>query len=89
MSATRNRMTGVNLGLISGKTARYLFAVAIMATGGGFVATPGVFAQETCYQDDDGRIVTRRRPGYREVPCPAPDVPQRGDDTAAEPAPSV
>jgi hypothetical protein len=28
-------------------------------------------AAETCYQDDTGRIVKRRRPGYTEVPCPA------------------
>ena len=27
---------------------------------------------QTCYRDDAGRIVTRRRPGYVEVPCPAP-----------------
>lgn len=25
---------------------------------------------EVCYQDDIGRIVKRRRPGYTEVPCP-------------------
>jgi hypothetical protein len=41
---------------------------------------PVTMAQETCYQDDDGRIVTRRRPGYQEVPCPAPEVPQTGED---------
>ncbi len=29
-----------------------------------------VFAQETCYQDDQGRVVQRRRPGYTPVPCP-------------------
>jgi hypothetical protein len=27
-------------------------------------------AAEVCYQDDIGRIVKRRRPGYVEVPCP-------------------
>src|SRR5687768_4894760 len=37
------------------------------------------FAQETCYRDDVGRIVTRRRPGYVEVPCPTqrPQTQQR------------
>ena len=25
---------------------------------------------QTCYKDEAGRIVTRRRPGYVEVPCP-------------------
>jgi hypothetical protein len=34
-------------------------------------------AAETCYRDDTGRIVTRRRPGYVEVPCPAPGEPRR------------
>jgi hypothetical protein len=32
-------------------------------------------AAPTCYKDDLGRIVTRRRPGYVEVPCPAPGTP--------------
>ena len=27
-------------------------------------------AAEVCYQNEDGRIVTRRRPGYTRVPCP-------------------
>jgi hypothetical protein len=30
---------------------------------------PAALAQ-VCYEDDAGRIVTRRRPGFREVPCP-------------------
>jgi len=79
---------GMSLALVTCNTVRYILAAAIIATGSGFIATPNALAQETCYQDDDGRIVTRRRPGYREVPCPLPDVPQSGDDTAAEPAPS-
>jgi hypothetical protein len=32
-------------------------------------------AAETCYQDDTGRIVKRRRPGYTEVPCPEEGAP--------------
>jgi hypothetical protein len=31
----------------------------------------------TCYRDDAGRIVTRRRPGYVEVPCPPPGSPNK------------
>ena len=34
-----------------------------------------VSAAEMCYQDDVGRIVKRRRPGYVEVPCPDPIAP--------------
>lgn len=37
-------------------------------------AQAGASAQ-VCYKDDLGRIVTRRRPGYVEVPCPAPGAP--------------
>jgi hypothetical protein len=48
-----------------------------------FVLAPASYevavAQEVCYQDDRGRIVTRRRPGYTEVECP-------GDGTATQPA---
>jgi hypothetical protein len=58
-------------------------AAIIFAAGSGLGAAPEALAQETCYQDDDGRIVTRRRPGYREVPCPAAATPQTGDEAAA------
>ena len=34
-------------------------------------AVAGVAAADPCYQDNTGRIVTRRRPGFVEVPCPA------------------
>ena len=42
---------------------------AVIVAGSGVLQTPLAFAQ-TCYMDNDGRIVTRRRPGDREVPCP-------------------
>jgi hypothetical protein len=32
---------------------------------------------ETCYRDDTGRIVKRRRPGYVEVPCPIEGQPSQ------------
>ena len=38
------------------------------------LATTAPRAAETCYQDDTGRIVKRRRPGYTEVPCPDEDA---------------
>ncbi len=41
-------------------------------------------AQEVCYEDDRGRIVTRRRPGYKQVECPAPGAP--GVTPTAEPS---
>lgn len=43
-------------------------------------------AQQTCYQDDSGRIVTRRRPGAREVPCPDPQAPQRESASGEDPS---
>lgn len=42
---------------------------AVVAAGSGIWQTPAAIAQ-SCYMDDDGRIVTRRRPGFRAVPCP-------------------
>jgi hypothetical protein len=40
---------------------------------------------DTCYQDEAGRIVTRRRPGYAEVPCPKPKTEaERAGGTPAE-----
>jgi hypothetical protein len=48
---------------------------------------------QTCYQDDTGRIVKRRRPGYVEVPCPAETAPREAPSSAAPsvttPAPTV
>jgi hypothetical protein len=41
-------------------------------------------AAETCYQDDTGRIVKRRRPGYTEVPCPDENA-QPGETPSAAP----
>jgi hypothetical protein len=43
-------------------------ALALLLLAGGAVAD--VVAPETCYRDDSGRIVKRRRPGAVEVPCP-------------------
>jgi hypothetical protein len=36
------------------------------------LGSPAASAAEVCYQDEQGRIVERRRPGYRQVPCPVP-----------------
>src|SRR5262249_618421 len=33
---------------------------------------PALASAETCYRDNDGRMVKRRRPGYVEVECPPP-----------------
>ena len=85
MSATRNRGAGMNLEPVSCKTIHRILAAAIIATGSSFITAPSALAQETCYQDDDGRIVTRRRPGYLEVPCPAPAAPQAGEDATVAP----
>ncbi len=48
---------------------------------------PKAYAQtQTCYRDENGRIVTRRRPGYVEVPCPSPQTPTQPADRTGEPA---
>jgi len=43
-----------------------VLAIAVAAVLAGTTAYA-----ETCYKDDTGRVVKRRRPGYVEVPCPA------------------
>jgi len=54
--------------------------------------SPAVAAEGVCYQNDQGRIVLRRRPGYKQVPCP-PTSEQPGtsaaEGAAAEPAAPV
>jgi len=50
-----------------------ILTIAITAT---LAPTLG-YTADTCYQDDTGRIVKRRRPGYVEVPCPAENAPAR------------
>ena len=48
------------------------------------IAATTATAAETCYQDDTGRIVKRRRPGYTEVPCPDESA-QPGQTPSAAP----
>jgi len=49
------------------------------------LATPAApaAAAETCYQDDQGRIVKRRRPGFSEVPCPGSEAAEAAEAAAA------
>ena len=59
-----------------------------------FVVTAGLVAEsasaaEMCYQDDTGRIVKRRRPGYVEVPCPEEGSSQGQGPTPADNAPAI
>ncbi|MFK7858366.1 MAG: hypothetical protein AB8B64_06090 [Granulosicoccus sp.] len=35
---------------------------------------PGVASAQSCYVDDRGRIVTRRRPGFRPIECPGSEA---------------
>jgi hypothetical protein len=39
---------------------------------GAALETSGAYAADACYRDNAGRIITRRRPGSVEVPCPPP-----------------
>ena len=52
--------------------------------------TRATAADGVCYQDDQGRIVQRRRPGFRQIPCPPSEPAQAGEpDRAADTAPSA
>ncbi len=52
------------------KLAEHSIACLLAMTVAGGTATA-----EPCYQDSEGRIVTRRRPGFVEVPCPEQATP--------------
>src|ERR1700722_3617663 len=56
---------------ISSALASAMLLCAVAHAQSSAPATTGAQPQ-TCYRDDAGRIVTRRRPGYVEVPCPPP-----------------
>jgi hypothetical protein len=60
------------------RAAALRVAVLLLAAG---LFWSAFAAAETCYKDESGRIVTRRRPGYVEVPCPPPppaNAPESG-----------
>ncbi|HTE42742.1 MAG TPA: hypothetical protein VK629_18115, partial [Steroidobacteraceae bacterium] len=64
--------------------------IFVSVSAAGLLAMPALdaVAQEptqTCYQDDSGRIVTRRRPGYREVPCPSTQTERPATNEAPVP----
>lgn len=59
--------------------------LAFITAGGLTLASPAVHAAEVCYQDDSGRIVRRRRPGYERVPCPGSEAETEADATAEAP----
>lgn len=42
----------------------------VLLLGVSSITATAVAAEEICYQDDSGRIVNRRQPGFRRVPCP-------------------
>lgn len=65
------------------KTQLATMGVVVLAISGTLpTVSEQAFAQVTkCYLDDRGRIVTRRRPGYKEVDCPQINQNQ---DTATE-----
>ena len=63
-------------------TASVILTLAVSA-----ILAPTIGYSDTCYQDDTGRIVKRRRPGYVEVPCPSENAPagQTATPTTGEP----
>ncbi len=65
----------VEHGRAAARTRRFWLAGCVLAVVAG-AATVDAVAAERCYQDRDGRIVNRRRPGYVEVPCPGSESAQ-------------
>ena len=60
-------------------------ALAMLGTGTSTAIAPPAFGA-TCYQDESGRIVQRRRPGYVEVECPGPEGTPAETEPGATPA---
>ncbi len=55
------------------QTAGFSTVLAFLAAGGTALMTPSVTAaeaEEICYQDNSGRVVRRRRPGFTRIACP-------------------
>jgi hypothetical protein len=59
--------------------------IAILVIAGMETWQAPVALAQACYEDDAGRIVTRRRPGYRQVPCPG-QAEAPAEDAAVPPA---
>ncbi len=59
----------------------------LVAALGGY--TSGVMAAEVCYQDDSGRIVKRRLPGYKRITCPGDEVADSEDESESSTDSSV
>lgn len=55
-------------------TAGLSTLLAIALSGGSAFTATSAQAEEACYQDESGRIVQRRRPGYVRVPCPGSET---------------
>ena len=74
-SSTRNlvaRSLAFGLGGSGAAAAMLLLATTLVAP------TTVHAAQGTCYQDESGRIVNRRRPGFKRVPCPEAETDADG-----------
>lgn len=56
--------------------------LAVLLLGNG--AWMKVASAETCYRDDSGRIVKRRKPGSVEVPCPPPTPADSASGTTTD-----
>jgi len=69
---------------------RHPLSASIVAASAATLVLPlwssSAVAADVCYQDDVGRIVKRRRPGYTEVPCPEGGVQQQTTPAGEAPA---
>ena len=69
------------LSILSATLSGAMICGATVVAGGAvavLTALP-VQAAEVCYEDDRGRIVNRRRPGYLRVECPQPEAENPAD----------
>lgn len=78
MNTTAKQLLALAFGGHLGMLLVLLFAAGVPATG-------LQAAEATCYADESGRIVRRRRPGFQRVPCPEEDVGPDGTPAQVEP----
>lgn len=66
-----------------------LLTVALLVTTATATLLPSVGHAATCYVDERGRIVTRRRPGFRPIECPVNEAPAAPEAPTVTPAPTI
>ena len=69
----------ISTGLGAGLGTVVASLAAVGGTAAAVLAAQPAGAAQVCYEDERGRIVNRRRPGYLRVDCPQPEAENAAD----------